>query len=67
MDLIHYVVKDGVIENTLENFSSRQVMQFSVLWFAKKTYPKLTNLIILANRRVGFGESNCIHVFEAFF
>lgn len=30
MDLIHYVVKDGVIENTLENFSSRQVIRISV-------------------------------------
>lgn len=27
MDLIHYVVKDGVIENTNENFGSRQVMK----------------------------------------
>lgn len=25
MDLIHYVVKDGVIESTNDNFSSRQV------------------------------------------
>lgn len=25
MDLIHYVVKDGVIENSIESFNSRQV------------------------------------------
>ncbi len=68
MDLIHYVVKDGVLESSAERNVSRQVSKLFDLpdWNCKFFFFSFLENCV-ADNWMGFGTSHRIYLFKAFF